>query len=689
MPTLQELEQQYSGASAPKQNTPQSLSINNGQPDPSLSTPQAIGQGISNIGSSLGSNIRNVGESLLHPIKTIENLGETALGAFAPMPAGGDLDPKTGKPVPVAQPSKSAQAFQNFGNNFLGGALNGQGYDGLKQKLAKDPVGLMLDFNILGSTANDVFEGVSGIDSSGVIDKTLKVSNPVQAPFETIGDGLEKIGQVKKGIPEKLSDFSEAGVKNPPLEALLKTNSPLKGIVSFIRGGIFGSGGGILRSNLQESVDATKAILSKGTEDAIDTLPKSLDDVASGQKIIDAKNNFFSTAKGVTDSIYGAVDDSFGDVKTPPTNTVQAIDEQIGQLSKSAGDTNKSIINNLSKIKNDLINGKNSVDNSTNFLGKDITSQDIAKMPANIQAQFTGKVGTYQPTYEVLKATKTSLGTLLQDSGIKGLSFNKIYDAIKEDKDAGLRTVNPEVADVVKDTDAYYTDLKNKMGSQVSQMINNSTPEKVVQNLIQGNNSTTLEGLKDIVDKETFANVGFSWIKNAVDTATDKVSGKIDINKFVKNLNSLDEPTKNALFTEDQWTGIQKVADTGQKLEKLKQTMSDNLGAGKFIRNNTYIRSLGIPFMMALGLPSYVTNMLIGLTGGEFVGAKLFDSGLGKSLFATGSEGITNAGQTIKNIGNIAGKSSTVSNLLKETQGKKKIGNFLNQNTQPENGNPQ
>lgn len=633
----------------------------NPTPPPKISFPQALGQGISNLGSSIGSNIRAIGSAIVHPIKTVEGLGKLALGAISPQNAGGDINPQTGESIPVPPISSAAQSFQNFSDNFAGGLMGGKGFEGFKEKLAKDPAGLLIDLSIIGDGINGLVNQVhdlavapeltGGESALPKFAETTKVINPVQSPFEIVGSALEKLGKPKSNIAiENVKAAQELGIEKPPV-IITSPNSIVKMAVNYISGGFFGG-------KMRAALDSAKNILSGKANEAINLLPRGLDDASVGEKIIAAKNSFETTTKSIVKPIYDAVDSKFGDLSTPVPNTLKEIDAQIGQFSQAAGRTYNSVISGLKSIRDDLQYGKSTVSGfKQSSLGFNL--EDVG-----------GAMPSYNPTYSILKATRTALGNLFKKEGISQLSLTKVYDAMSVDRDAALRAVAPDIADTLKTTDNTYAKLKETLDTKVSKMIDGATTEEVVQKLIKGNNSTTLNELKDsgMIDPETFTHIGLSWIKNVVDNATDGVTGQLNIGKFVSDINKLDEPTKNALFDTGQIDNLNKVTDTLTKVKNIQDVISKSSEASNMLRKSMLIRGMGLPFLVAMGNPTSFFTYLMGMQGGEFLGSKLFGTELGKSLLTTGSAGLQSIGKGIKVTGDVAGKAAKVSNVLQETK---------------------
>jgi hypothetical protein len=633
---------------------------------------ESLGTGTANIGKtlipSIGGIINSIGQTILHPIQTGKALLNMGIGALSPQAAGEEFTPGTtpaqaqaGKNIVPQKQSQQFTAFDNFGNNFLGGALYGKGGQGAWAKLQNDPAGFATDLAIMGDTASAGLKGTSIISDDSKIAKIAEGMTPAQAPFETMSSALEKMGAPKAGAAENAATLKELGVEKPPIQAL--TNSPtLQRVSQFISEGFFGKG-------LKTAVDSTKETLDNKVNETIGSLPKALDNPDLGQKLIDAKANFEKTFNDNKNALYNDFEAKYGDTPATVESTQAAIQKQIETLRNSATPDSNRLINYLQKTSDALVYGKEKaaevraalVDEEKGlggFVGAKLSPEDI-KSRLGID---------YKPTFDTLKSTRSSIGALVGKDNANSWVFKPIYKALSDDRDASLGNVSSDAASKIKEMDNYYKGTIDKLGTNVSAMLDRATPEQVVQNLIKGNNSTTLNALKDIVDKQTYNNIGLSWIKDSVTRATDPASGEVDIGKLAKNFNGLDDPTKNALFTPEQISKLDSTVETLQKVQKIQGNLEKYNNAGGFMRNSMVLRGMGLPLTAMLGGGKFMMTYLAGMMGGEFMGSKILTSDLGKAILTTGSPALQKAGEISKVSGEIVGTTSKLGNISKETK---------------------
>ena len=157
---------------------------------PTTEPKPSIGGFLGNVVSSGANLIGGIAQTVMHPIKTAESIGNIFAGAVMPSRAGGDLDPTTGQGVPVVQ-SKQVQAIDSVAQYF-GGRYGGSNPQEIASNVAKtaykDPAGFLLDLSTL------LDAGGSAVAKTGEISKIGELSK--------VGETISKIGETINPITQ-------------------------------------------------------------------------------------------------------------------------------------------------------------------------------------------------------------------------------------------------------------------------------------------------------------------------------------------------------------------------------------------------------------------------------------------------------------------------------------------------------
>ncbi len=623
----------------------------------------SAGQAIQNLPSSFGNVVKGIGTAIAHPIDTLSNLGQLAIGETEKGigKVAGGLGLPTGNvdtTTPVGNFNANAQnKATQFNANFMGGLFAGKGPAGLNEKFATDPAGLLLDISTLADGIGGSLDAGAALADSPTFAKLGDVShniadvtNPISAVTKPIGGVIKKLGTPSETVASNISALKDLGV-NPseaPIQALAG-QGVMSTAANFVKSGLFGKG-------ITDQVDTLVKDLGNKTDELVNSFPTSLDNPTLGQKIIDAKNAFEGKQGAITDKLYGAIEEKYGSAPAQTSNTIGAIDAQIKQLETSTFPATDGLIKKLNTMKDNLIYGRGDY---SSYMEQGYTPEALKRM---------GITQEYSPTVDTLKATRTSIGRQIGKDNVDSPVFKPIYAALTQDRLATVSKIDPQAAADIVQADTVYKRTIEKLSNKTSSLIDNATPESIVQKFISGNNSTQLEALKSIVDPGTFAQVGTSWLHEIVRKATDPTSGELNIKKFLDTLNGLDAPTRNALFEPEQISRLNQVADTLTKINKVKDSLVKNTTPGKFMQNAMLLRTIGLPITILAGGGSTFFNYLMGMQGGEYLASKLFTTKLGKTMLLTGSKAVAGTGKLVQTAGKVTAKAAQVSNIVKQAK---------------------
>lgn len=160
-----------------------------GIPTPIQDNSPSVGGFIENIAKSAGGVLQGLGSAILHPINTVENLAQTAIG------------------IPEALAGQNNENTQKLGNlidyfkNRYGGDSVSQVVQNIGNSVYKDPVGVALDFSTLLDGVGGSLEALGKI---GALDATQAAEIAKASDYISTASGL-----VKSGSPEALKALQE------------------------------------------------------------------------------------------------------------------------------------------------------------------------------------------------------------------------------------------------------------------------------------------------------------------------------------------------------------------------------------------------------------------------------------------------------------------------------------------------
>lgn len=183
---------------------------------------------------------------------------------------------------------------------------------------------------------------------------------------------------------------------------------------------------------------------------------------------------------------------------------------------------------------------------------------------------------------------------------------------------------------------------ENSIKSDIASSIKNDSPEKIAQNISKKNSAEYLKNVKDVVGEDRFKEVSKQFLQQQFEKSFTRE--KFDIDKFKKNINSVDSETLKQILPEDQHQALNEAIT---KWDKYK-SMNEALKVGKkytegsqtafllqkISQKDRIFTALGAA---ATGHPGIAAAVAMDF-GGELLFSKLFTSDLGRKLL---TEGIT------------------------------------------------
>jgi hypothetical protein len=485
-----------SQAQAPK---PSALMASQATPTPSItgdSQGPSVGGFLGNAASSAVNAASSIGTAVMHPFKTAEAIGQTALGGVEKL--GG------------AEPDTNTQAFDSLVNTYAqryGGSSPQEVATNIAKTAYQDPVGFLLDLStVLGAgggalkAAGKVGEIATGAEQAGAltkagqaVSKAGEVVNPLNIPGKAIGGAVKtatKIisksagGKINKGV---LQSASNLGISGGELPISAISNSPLatgaEGLAA--KAGLFSKG-----------VERVQGIFNKLNTTMSDITHGMATPTELGAKLSQAvdqfKNDFFqqknelykeasipkegevlpmAMTNKTQELLQGLINDEkqalkgLGKDTSPELNTYQSLLKGLrGHLTLS--DVQKTI----SKIEDDVKYGT---------LMKTGNNAKLSLIAKTLDEQFLDQLKTARPEYAdaLTKADdfyKQGLQTInsqwaqaiIKNADKPDIIFNELLPKLKsvEDVKSVFDTIGPENSDLVRKAvmDKIFTGAKGK-----------------------------------------------------------------------------------------------------------------------------------------------------------------------------------------------------------------------------------
>jgi len=552
---------------------------------------KAVGEGEANVANANQQLIEAIRKNRAEGKDTSRLLNQLKMnGVNVPPDLEQDLKPTAvaGKAVSAVVPP-AAQHLSRAVYSYIKGDANAgdKALQEAEAAIVNDPVGQILPFVLMTKAVAD--QAGFGEKFNSIVEKT---ASPVTKPITAAG---EKIVAPFKGsaLPETEAAFAEQGIK-PPLSAI--TKSPvLKSAEALASKGLFGQKIiDTVNTALTQIQEKTNAIVEKITPQ------KSITDENLGRTIQEGLTEYENNFKVTSSKIYDQFNKEAGNPKAVVDRTLEVGREVVNQQSKSQyGGVDPKILKMVERF-ND--------------------TPDAMR-------------------FDTLKATRTAVGEALgrdpQNTGLK-----RIYGALSEDMNATVKKVDSGLGEKLDAVDEAYRTGKQKIESNISSSIEKSNPERIANNLVKRNSAGTLKQVKEMIGPERFAEVSKTYMRGLMQDSVTR--GKFDVTKFEKNINKLDEATRNELLGPEnqkllndslvelkKLQGLEKAMKPGQKIAEGSQTAylmrlaQTTGGLGAFVT------------AVVTGQWGLASSILAGL-GGEVAAVKFLSSDLGQQFLTRG-----------------------------------------------------
>jgi hypothetical protein len=622
-----------------------------GAPDPAApNAPWSVGQFLLNALKSVPEADYNaVNGIVLHPINTLNNLSDMIAGAFKPNVAEAPAPGQEGQTVG----STPVQAFNQFGANFLGGALQGN-LKGALTKAYQDPAGFLLDMSQLvdavpgGSEASDAINPVT--QSTSVAGKVMdKAGGVIEAPFS---------GSVNQ---EAIDAANKIGIQSKDLPLATKTTSPFLKVLT--AGASQMMGGGAIESALETARGNVNDFISNTIQKIT---PEVMDNENLGNLLKTGLNNFKDNFEADKDTLYDNFSSTAKNIPAFTNNTVSTLQNIISQEGASlAGNTTGFFQKMLDKFTgaDGEIPG-----------GATINGQAV---PTTLMKKIIQQAGLNPDlVFENLKQTRTDIGQMLKNN-VDPFSvgnyarLDDVYGALAQDMHATVGAIDPGLSDELKNVDDFYSSGVNKINSKLGDLITNADPEKIIGNFIKPNSVTVLNNLRDVVDPATMNMVGASFIKNLITKATD-ADGVFNIQKFKNAYSSFDAPTLNALLTPEAGANLADAVDKLGTAQDLLKTLKSYAGSAttpmaKALAVVGKVAELG-PAAFGLGSGNFMLALqgIVGATTWETLFPKFMASKFASQWLSDGFD--TKVGQMVQKVAPEVGRSAMIANMSQNSQ---------------------
>lgn len=606
----------------------------------------STGHAVGSIGHILFGN--NLNEAF-NPVAGVKHVYNDVLKPFGNLAAGAVMPKTAAAPapgeenLPTNQSSPQTKTFEQFGDQFLGGALKGN-LKGSLDKAYNDPAGFLLDIAQLadilpgGSKVAETINPVTKAAEAGgaIIDK---VGSKIEAPFK---------GSVNTPAIEAAGNIGMDATKDLPLSAQT-TNKFVQGAEALSSRTLFGA-------QVRDAVEAARANVNEFITNTVQELkPEALSNTTLGGIIKTGFENFKDTFEKNKNAMYDAFTSKAKEAPAFTGNTTRSLQDIIEREGKSMAS------NTLTDYFQKMLDKINGTDQTIREQG--ISDADAAKMGLNPEL-----------TFENLKQTRTDVGNLLKNRtdpftvGHKA-NLENLYASLSDDMDASVNAIDPALGKELKNVTDYYSKGINKINSKLGKVITNATPEELVSNFVKPNNATNLQDLRAIVGDDTMANIGSSFLNKIMNQATS-ADGVFNVKQFKNILKTYDKETLNEILTPEQGGAL---TDAMDKLENAK-TVQDALKAGvktaegsqtafnqRIFDTLTKMAQLGAgAFGLATGNFLLVAKSIFG----EYTGTKLITSEWGKKWLTDGFD--TKVGKTVQKYAPEVGRAGQVANALQE-----------------------
>ena len=534
---------------------------------------KTIGGFLNNVVNSAVEAGKGLYQTVRHPVKTAESLGNIILGTaenasqyiYSRAPGTQNIAEK--KPTKAQETANAAGQYfkQRYGSK-----------QAIKDTVYNDPVGAVFDL----ATVLDAGAGTVGkVGDITKIEQLNKAANVISKISETINP-LNTPGKIIKGASKTLAN---------PISKYLAKSADTEAIASAEKLGI----------NLPPAATTKSPTLQK--------VIKSTEEGFSGEKLRKATN---LAKEQLSQSIENLQN------KITPENVVSR--EIVGQEIKNGFNKFKTNFDNTKEaLYNEVLpqaKGKTAIVDKTKEVLQDIIKQKQAALgvadPGEIKEfqRILSSIDGKQVNFENLRAMRTEIGKMKTARGFAP-ELKRLYSALSEDLDNTAKAINPETAKKIAEADAFYKENIQKIQSSIGKSVLKSNPENIVKNIVKPNNVTNLRLLKTLVGEDSFQYIGSSFMTDSIKNAMK--NGEFDLNKFKRIITKYDEPTLKEILTPEQFDNLQEVIRANDDV----QLVSDALKRGSRLGLTGTAIQLGKGMEMVklfFSKPLYLLGSLVG-----------------------------------------------------------------------------
>ena len=659
----------------------------------------SIGGFVGNVFKSGANVIGGIANTVMHPIKTIENIGQIAAGGIQEIPGVSQLFDnisKGGAANPQLQANR--QAFNNIINFYAqryGGKDIGQVIQHIANTAYTDPVGMLLDVSTIAGGIGAVGDAVKGVSlageagaagltaeetaslaanpeiaSAGALGKGAQIGqgisdfgkaiNPIGQATNLIGRGINAaIGEGKTLLPAADTTVSEAGARlgmSPeelPISSQVPGTAKLEGIAAG------GTGGA-------QTIDNIKGAFGKVNDAVTNLTDTNLDPEESGTNLGESmkgyKENFTNTKNQVFEQAIKNLDEKGSQVFPDGAATRSVLEKQISdewQIAKGEGN-----IKEVPIIPGDPDSGM------TTQLQQTTLGKDLQKRLAALNAGDMNVSDFYKNS----QALNVKSAAFKATGGNYGF-YDRLQQAMRLDLDNTISNspeIDPSIRTGLAQANQYYqqgTDLINtKLGSALLNHIDN--PELLMTKVTPALKTMSVDDINAVMGTlgdENSQIIRTQVMQDIFDKSTG-ADGNIKVGSIGKQISKFvgGESKLQAILTPEQYQTLKDI-----------QTVSDNMGAA-----GKTLAKAGSPALGAEDLINTVSkggviwSLLTGNIGkalefastsiGEKVLNTFLQSSLGRKVL---TQGLTVSGMSAERIGSIIDlttKGASIAQITKE-----------------------
>ena len=475
--------------------------------------------------------------------------------------------------------------------------------------LQADPFGQILPFFIAAK------EGATRAGMGKAFDAAVsKMAKPTTAPFKAV-KGKMVAPFEKSYLPEAAKAFEEQGIK-PPVSAI--TKSPfLQGSEAIASKSAFG------RKIFETYTNAKTAIEAK-TNAIVERIKpvKTLSEENLGKTVKEGLKEYDDNFKITQNKIYEEFGKKYGSSESKTLNTKETLSEIITEQGRDFFDG----VNPKLARMFDRLTGENAQVKAARQQG--IPENIIEKMRVEPELSF-----------HELKSTRTSVGEQLARDP-ENTALKRLYGSLSKDMDLAVKEIDQAGGKVLEKMNVDYKTGKQKIEGQISQSIEKSNPETIVQNLIKRNSADTIRTVKEMIGEERFGEISKTFVRQVFEGS--KTRGRFDVGKLKSKLAEYDAETLNEIMSSEQRGVLNEAITQLEKLDKLSQALKpgEKFSGGS---QTAFLRDMAIQggrvgsIVTAIFSGNWkIAAALLFETAVEAGGVKLFTSDIGRKYLTEG-----------------------------------------------------